>query len=154
MLVIDAGTADDDLSTTLSVLSRSILDFDVRWPPVTFLNQMERFEREEEMPEARLARARRQALFGTHPYATAVTVADMKKISAVDVHDWLASVERPENAELVIAGDFDPNGAFQLVEEAFRDWDSGPAPPVSLSAPAALSQVASRGSRLIVGHAP
>ena len=143
-----------DLSTTLSVLRESILHFEIRWPPETFINQMERFEREEQTPQARLARARRQALFQTHAYGSEATVADMRKISAADVHDWLAGVERPENAELVIAGDFDPNGVFQLVEEMLGGWERGQAATAPLSAPPALSEITFRGNRLIVGHAP
>ena len=143
-----------DLATTLSVLRESIMNFEVRWPPQTFLNQIERFEREEQTPEERLERATRQALLGTHAYAATATVADMRKVSATDVLEWLTNVERPENAELVIVGDFEPNGAFHMVEEALGDWDGGHAAPVSLPAPPAPSEVTVLGSRLIVGNAP
>lgn len=144
-----------DLSTTLSVLRESLVNFQVRWPPQAFVNQIERFEREEQSPEERLTRASRQALLGAHAYAAAApTVADMRKVSATDVLDWLTNVERPDNAELVIVGDFDPDGAFRMVEEALADWDGGRAAPGALPAPPALDQVTLRGSRLIVAHAP
>jgi zinc protease len=143
-----------DLSTTLSVLRDSITTFQVRWPPQAFVNQIERFEREEQTPDERLAHTSRQALLGTHPYAAIATVADMRKVSATDVVDWLNNVERPENAELVIVGDFDPDSAFRLVETTLGDWDGGHATAGSLPAPPALSEVAPGGSRLIVAHAP
>jgi zinc protease len=143
-----------DLSTTLSTLRDSIMTFQVRWPPQSFVNQIERFEREERTPEERLGRASRQALLGTHPYAAVATVADMRQLSAIDVLDWLNNVERPENAELVIVGDFEPNSAVQLAEEVLGDWDNGHAAPGALPAPPALGEVAPGGSRLIVAHAP
>ena len=143
-----------DLSTTLRVLRDSIMRFEVRWPPQSFVNQLERFEREEQLPAARLERASREALFGANTYGSRTTVADMKKVSATDVHDWLANVERPENAELVIVGDFEPSGALRLAEEALGDWDDGHAVRASVPAPQALRESALRGNHLIVEHAP
>ncbi len=143
-----------DLAATLSLVRDSIMNFEVRWPPQTFMNQIERFEREEQTAGERLARASRQALFGRHAYGAEATVADMRKITATDVHDWLADVERPGNAELVIVGDFEPNSAFQAVETALGDWENGSATPVALAAPPALEEVSVQGSRLIIGHSP
>jgi len=143
-----------DLSTTLRVLRDSIMKFAVRWPPQSFVNQLARFEREEQLPAARLDRASREALLGTHAYGSETTAADMNRVSATDVHDWLANVERPENAELVIVGDFEPNGALRLAEEALGDWDDGHAVRASVSAPQALRESVLRGNHLIVEHAP
>lgn len=145
-----------DLPTTLSILRDSIMGFDVRWPPQAFLNQIERFEREEQIPERRLESASRKALLGTHAYAAVITttVEDMRSVTSTDVLEWLTNVERPENAELVIVGDFEANGAFRMVEDALGDWDGGKPATVSVPAPPALGEVASRGSQMIIEHAP
>lgn len=78
-----------------------------------------------------------------HPYSWP-TIGYMEDLSAAshdDVVDFFRTYYAPNNASLVIAGDFDPNEARRLVEKWFSEIPRGrPVPP--LDAPAVrLSEV-------------
>lgn len=65
------------------------------------------------------------------PYAHSVigSMADLNAASLDDVQEFFATYYTPNNATLVIAGDFDPAEARALVEQYFGGIERGPDPP-------------------------
>ena len=63
-----------------------------------------------------------------HPYhhPTIGSMADLDAASLDDVQEFFAAYYAPNNAVLTIAGDFDPEGALQLVEKYFGPIPSNP----------------------------
>ena len=64
-----------------------------------------------------------------HPYSWPVigSQADLSAASVDDVSEFFRQYYTPNNASLVIAGDFDPSKARSLVEKYFGSIPSGPA---------------------------
>ncbi|MEO8274821.1 MAG: pitrilysin family protein [Thermoanaerobaculia bacterium] len=64
-----------------------------------------------------------------HPYSWSVigSMADLSAASLDDVKDFFRTYYTPNNLSLVIAGDFDPATAKQLVEKYFGSIPPGPA---------------------------
>ncbi len=75
----------------------------------------------------------------SHPYYPAVigSHADIEAARLSDVREFSREYYTPSNASLVIAGDFDPAVARQLVERYFSTIPAGPvvAPPVTVTPP-------------------
>ncbi len=74
-----------------------------------------------------------------HPYSWSV-IGSMEDLSAAthqDVEDFFKRWYGPENASLVIAGDFDSRAARALVEKWFADVPRGKTPPEPFFAPPA-----------------
>ena len=80
-----------------------------------------------------------QSLFPpAHPYHAAVmgSHADIQSIKLEDVRNFARTYYRPNNATLVLAGDFDPARAKTLVQRYFGSLKAGPAvPAVSVQPP-------------------
>ena len=76
-----------------------------------------------------------------HPYHHPVigSMADLGAASHEDVVQFFRSYYTPNNASLVVAGDFDPAEARRLVERWYGSIPRGPDPPARASAPARLS---------------
>lgn len=76
----------------------------------------------------------RKVLFGSHPYAQ---VSPTEEQVAVYAREQLQSVYRdfftPENAILILVGDFDPAAMMTTAEQVFGDW-SGKKPAIPESA--------------------
>ena len=72
-----------------------------------------------------------------HPYAHSVigSHADLEAASLQDVKDFFATWYVPNNAVLVIAGDFDPAAAKQLVDKSFGHVATRPVPERVVPAP-------------------
>ena len=66
-----------------------------------------------------------------HPYhvPTIGTAEDLKAAVATDVKDFFATFYVPNNASLVVAGDFDPAAIKPLVEKLFGTLPRGAEPP-------------------------
>ncbi len=66
-----------------------------------------------------------------HPYRAAVigSHADIQGIQLQDVKAFARTYYRPNNATLVLAGDFDPKQAKALVQKYFGTLKPGPKPP-------------------------
>ncbi|BCS32750.1 peptidase M16 [Luteitalea sp. TBR-22] len=81
----------------------------------------ERRQRVENQPYGRLSEIIYDKAFTTHPYKHPVigSMADLEAASIDDVREFHRTYYRPDNALLVIAGDFDPAIARQLVEKEF-----------------------------------
>lgn len=81
----------------------------------------ERRQRVENQPYGRLSEIIYDTAFTTHPYKHPVigSMADLEAASIDDVREFHRTHYRPDNALLVIAGDFDPAIARGLVEKEF-----------------------------------
>jgi zinc protease len=81
----------------------------------------ERRMRVENQPYGRLSEILYDIAFTTHPYKhpTIGTMADLEAASIEDVREFYRTYYVPENATLVIVGDFDSAQALQLVQQYF-----------------------------------
>jgi zinc protease len=92
----------------------------------------ERRQSFENRPYGIVEEAMYQALYPEgHPYRAAVigSHADIQSIKLKDVKDFARTYYRPNNATLVLAGDFDPRQAKALVQKYFGSLKAGPKPP-------------------------
>jgi zinc protease len=92
----------------------------------------ERRQSFENRPYGIVEEAMYQALYPEgHPYRAAVigSHADIQAIQLKDVKDFARTYYRPNNATLVLAGDFDPRQAKALVKKYFGTLKAGPKPP-------------------------
>lgn len=62
--------------------------------------------------------------FGTGAYGhpRSGTPASIARIGRADVQQWHATLYRPDNAILILAGDITPAQALQLAQTSFGDW--------------------------------
>jgi zinc protease len=92
----------------------------------------ERRQGVENQPYGIVEEALYQALYPEgHPYRAAVigSHADIQSIKLADVKAFARTYYRPNNATLVLAGDFDPKQAKALVQKYFGTLKAGPKPP-------------------------
>jgi zinc protease len=63
-----------------------------------------------------------------HPYSWSVigSMEDLDAASLEDVHEWFKTYYGPSNAVIVLAGDIDPQTAFEKVKHYFGDIPPGP----------------------------
>jgi zinc protease len=86
----------------------------------------------ENQPYGRAELAIEQLLYpSSHPYHFPVigTAEDLRAAVATDVKDFFATYYVPNNASLVVAGDFDPGEVKPLVEKLFGTLPRGAEPP-------------------------
>ena len=99
----------------------------------------ERRQSIENRPYGIVTEAQYQALFPEgHPYRAVVmgSHADIQSIKLADVKAFARTYYRPNNATLVLAGDFKPGEAKKLVEKYFGKLKAGdPVPPVVAQQP-------------------
>ena len=98
----------------------------------------ERRMRVESQPYGRLNEIIYDQAFTTHPYKhpTIGSMADLEAASIDDVRDFFRTYYVPENATLVLAGDFDPKEATRAGEEVSRPGaEVGPAACPATSRP-------------------
>ena len=116
-------------------------------------------ERRQKLEEVKLDRTQpgflanerlRKVLFGAHPYAQ---VAPTEQQVAAYKRDDLVSVYRdfyaPENAVLLLVGDFDPAAMLEAVEKTFGSW-AGQKPEI----PPSPEPPKPRGRRVHLVHFP
>jgi len=112
--------------------------------PVALANQQdvvrnERRQNWDERPYGVADEAMFHALFpAEHPYRAAIigSHADIQGIQLKDVYAFAKRYYRPNNATLVLAGDFDPKVARRLVEKYYGPLKAGePVPPVKVQQP-------------------
>ncbi|PTT86290.1 peptidase M16, partial [Pelomonas sp. HMWF004] len=92
----------------------------------------ERRQSVENRPYGIVEEAMYQALYPEgHPYRAVVigSHADIQSIRLPDVKAFARTYYRPNNATLVLAGDFDPQAAKALVQKYFGTLKAGPKPP-------------------------
>jgi zinc protease len=102
----------------------------------------ERRQRVDNVPYGRAFETVTAALYPpSHPYSWPV-IGSMEDLSAAtldDVKDFFRTYYAPNNASIVISGDFDPDSAKAWVERYFGDIPRGPAlPPRPTPAPVTL----------------
>jgi len=77
-----------------------------------------------------------KAIFGRHPYGFVVPEpADIHKVNRVQLQAFAAARYVPNNAHLIIVGDFDPAATFPLVQKTFASWQRAPLPVETVSTP-------------------
>ncbi|MFA9218033.1 MAG: M16 family metallopeptidase [Sphingomonadaceae bacterium] len=84
-----------------------------------------------EAPRNVAANYYRAMLFGTAPYASPAggTVSSLSALQAADVQGFHQRYYRPDNAALIVVGDFQPAEMRRQIETLFGGWQaSGPAP--------------------------
>ena len=100
----------------------------------------ERRQRVENQPYGRLSEIIYDKAFQSHPYKHPVigSMADLEAASIEDVRAFHRTYYRPDNATLVIAGDFDPATARSLLEKEFSKVPkpTGTVPRVTTQEPA------------------
>jgi predicted Zn-dependent peptidase len=98
----------------------------------------ERRQNYEDAPYGLVSKFLREALFpASHPYhnLTIGSYEDLDAATLGDVHAFYKTFYLPNNASLVVAGDFEPGRARALVEKYFGAIRRGPQPRVVTTAP-------------------
>jgi zinc protease len=92
--------------------------------------------------------------FKTHPYRILAigSMADLDAATIEDVRDFYKTYYVPNNATIVLAGDFDPKQAIQWVEKHFGDIPAGR--PISREIPQEAPQTAESRSVVYDPKAP
>jgi zinc protease len=116
-------------------------------------------ERRQKLEEVKLERTQpgflagerlRKVLFGAHPYAQ--TSPSEEQVAAYKRDDLLRTYREfytPENALLVMVGDFDPSAMLKSIEKAFAGW-AGKKP----ATPASPAPAQPRGRNVYLVHVP
>ncbi len=81
-----------------------------------------------------------KTVYGTHPYGrqTFGTKASLDAIARKDLVDFYRRIFVPENATLVVVGDFVPSEMIDKVTAAFGGWKKGEKPAITVAQPARL----------------
>jgi zinc protease len=116
-------------------------------------------ERRQKLEEVKLDRTQpgflaserlRKVLFGAHPYATAApTEAQVAAYKRSDLTQVYREFYTPENALLVMVGDFDTASMLKSIEKAFDGWTGKK--PTANPAPAPANP---KGRRVYLVHVP
>ncbi|MEI7645863.1 MAG: pitrilysin family protein [Chloroflexales bacterium] len=89
-------------------------------------------------PETWLDEAVKDAAFTRHPYRHPVIGyrADLEAMTRADLYDHYQTFYMPNNAVLVLVGDFDPDAMLRMAEASFADLPAGPSlPPAPAAEP-------------------
>ncbi len=116
-------------------------------------------ERRQKLEEVKLERTSpgflagerlRKVLFGAHPYAqVSPDEAQVAAYQREDLQSVYREIYTPENALLMLVGDFDPPALLKTVEKVFGDW-TGKKP----AAKEAAAPPKPRGRRVYLVHNP
>jgi zinc protease len=116
-------------------------------------------ERRQKLEEVKLDRTQpgflaserlRKVLFGAHPYATAApTEAQVAAYKRSDLTQVYREFYTPENALLVMVGDFDTATMLKSIEKAFDGWTGKKPTANAVPEPAQL-----KGRRVYLVHVP
>ena len=87
-------------------------------------------------------RVERVLSFGkNHPSGKYVTKETLNKVNLVDVKDFYAQNLIPNNAYLIIIGDFDPDETKRLVKQSFSTWNRKTTPNENWASPPNSSEL-------------
>ena len=116
-------------------------------------------ERRQKLEEVKLERTSpgflagerlRKVLFGAHPYArVSPSEAQVAGYRREDLQDVYRQIYTPENALLLMVGDFEPQAVLSSIEKIFGDWKGAKA---GAKGATALPQL--RGRRVYLVHNP
>ncbi|MEH1810078.1 MAG: pitrilysin family protein [Nostoc sp.] len=103
----------------------------------------------ENSPEYRLNRAVMQAVFPNHAYGLPVggTKADVEKFEVEQVEKYYRNFYSPDNAVLVIVGDFQTANTLETIKEVFGKLPRQEAGVISPSSPSLNTQHSTRAKR-------
>jgi zinc protease len=77
-----------------------------------------------------------KAIFGAHPYGyTVPEPASVAKVTREQLKQYAAAHYLPNNAFLIVVGDFEPAAMTAAVEKAFGSWQRGALPAVKIAEP-------------------
>ncbi len=94
-------------------------------------NAADHLEQQEADPQFLASRALARALFGQHPYAvTSITQDTITKTTAQVLRSEYSRRFRPDQALLVVVGDFDPSKMEAACDSLFGRWAAPATPPV------------------------
>ncbi|MBZ5668222.1 MAG: insulinase family protein [Acidobacteriia bacterium] len=94
-------------------------------------NAADRLQQQEADPFFLASRALAKAIFAQHPYAvTSLTQDSIAKAAAEELRSEYARRFRPDQAILVVVGDFDAAKMTATVGSLFGNWAAPPTPPV------------------------
>ena len=116
-------------------------------------------ERRQKLEEVKLERTSpgflagerlRKILFGAHPYALiSPSEAQVAAYKREDLQNVYREIYAPENALLMLVGDFDPQAMLTMIEKTFGNWSGKQAAPREFPAPPKP-----RGRRVYLVHNP
>jgi len=116
-------------------------------------------ERRQKLEEVKLERTSpgflagerlRKVLFGAHPYAlVSPSEAQVTAYKREDLQGVYREIYAPENALLMLVGDFEPQAMLKLIEKTFGNWSGRQARPKEFPAPPKP-----RGRRVYLVHNP
>ncbi len=93
-------------------------------------NAADHLQQQEADPQFLASRALARALFGQHPYAViSITQETIAKATTQELRSEYARRFRPDQALLVVVGDFDSAGMANACESLFAHWATPSAPP-------------------------
>jgi zinc protease len=102
-------------------------------------------ERRQKLEEVKLERTSpgflagerlRKILFGAHPYArVSPSEAQVAAYQREDLQSVYREIYSPENALLMLVGDFDPQAMLKLIEKIFGNWSGKKSPVKEFPAP-------------------
>jgi predicted Zn-dependent peptidase len=128
-LQVPRKTFDEALALAADVLLRPRLDAD-DWARVKH-DRLTGLQQRRDQAEAVASLVADRVLFGdAHPYGRSSEGFErsVERIGIDDVRRFHATYYRPNNASLVVAGDFDEATLQQKLEAALGGWQSGPRP--------------------------
>jgi zinc protease len=116
-------------------------------------------ERRQKLEEVKLQRTEpgflaserlRKVLFGAHPYAlVSPSEAQVAAYRREDLQNVYVAAYAPENAVLLLVGDFEPAAMLKTIESVFGSWRGKKPEPKSFAAPANP-----RGRHVYLVHVP
>jgi zinc protease len=111
----------------------------------------ERRLRTEDKPQALLYEQLMATAFEAHPYQHPVIgwMEDLRHMTVADVRNWYHTWYAPDNATLVVVGDVDPEGVFDLAERYF-----GPIPARHLPIRKTIEEPQPLGKKEVTVRAP
>lgn len=104
---------------------------DTYFDPEKQVVKEERRLRVEDRPEALLGEATNAATYMVHPYRRPVIgwMNDVQNMTLEDLKEFYRTYYAPNNAFIVVAGDFVPDEIIARIEETFGAIPRGPEPP-------------------------
>ncbi|MDQ3263983.1 MAG: insulinase family protein [Myxococcota bacterium] len=142
--------AAGNLPNMLAILSERVPSMkSPEWLPRMHAVVMPQRLKADQLPELRAERAFLNAVYGDHPAGRSASVADMMKVGAWDIAEWIRQTHVPANAVLAISGEVEVAQTEALVRQWFGGWVT---PGVAVSAPPAPTSAPSQ--RLLVTHRP
>jgi len=161
-----------DLGTNAGQDTSAISFAGLREPAQPILRLVNELAREASFPEGEFERERRQkleevklertspgflagerlrkVLFGAHPYAqVSPSEAQVAAYKREDLQSVYGEIYTPENALLMLVGDFDPPALLKTIEKVFGDWTGKKPVAKDTAAPPKP-----RGRRVYLVHIP